>query len=107
MAERMASDPQLQAAFKVLEFAKKTITEGHFKGRFLDKDFMEKIFNEHNEEVKNYVPANKLLVFDVCEGWEPLCKFLGTEVPPEPLPHTNKKEDFRTMVAELMQGHLV
>ena len=81
--------------------------EEHFQGKFLDKEFMEKVFNDHNEAVKNYVPANKLLVFDVCEGWEPLCKFLDVEVPCESLPHTNKKEDFHIMVAELMQGNLV
>ena len=68
---------------------------------------MEKVFNEHNEEVKRYVPADKLLVFDVSEGWEPLCEFLGVPVPDELLPHTNKKEDFAAMVGELMQGHLV
>jgi len=107
MAERVASDPRLQAVLKVMGFAKQTINEGHFQGKFLDKDFMEKVFNEHNEEVKNYVPANKLLVYDVCEGWEPLCKFLDVKVPDEPLPHTNKKEDFHVMVAELMTGNLV
>src|SRR6476660_746873 len=107
MSERVASDPRLQSVMKVMGFAKQTINEEHFQCRFLDKEFMEKVFNEHNEEVKNYVPANKLLVFDVCEGWEPLCKFLEVPVPYEPLPHTNKKEDFQGMVAELMQGHLV
>src|SRR3954447_3197437 len=85
MAERVASDPRLQSVMKVMGFAKQTINEGHFQGKFLDKEFMEKIFNDHNEEAKNYVPANKLLVFDVCEGWEPLCEFLGVEVPAEPL----------------------
>jgi hypothetical protein len=28
-----------------------------------------------------------LLVFNVKEGWEPLCQFLGKEVPTEPFPH--------------------
>ena len=107
MGERIASNPRLQSVMQVMGFAKQTINEEHFQGRFLDKEFMEKIFNNHNEEVKNYVPANKLLVFDVCEGWEPLCKFLDAEVPYEPLPHTNKKEDFHVMVGELMSGNLV
>jgi hypothetical protein len=107
MAQRIAADPRFQSVMKVMEFAKQTIVEEHFQGRFLDKEFMEKIFNAHNEEVKNYVPEKKLLVYDVCEGWEPLCKFLDVKVPVEPLPHTNKKEDFAAMVGELMQGHLV
>ncbi len=107
MGERMAADPRLQSVMKVMGFAKQTITEDHFQGKFLDKEFMEKVFNEHNEEVKRYVPADRLLVFDVTEGWEPLCKFLDVEVPDEPLPHTNKKEDFHVMVEELMRGNLV
>jgi hypothetical protein len=107
MGERVASDPRLQSVMQVMGFAKQTINEEHFQGRFLDKEFMEKVFNDHNEEVKNYVPADKLLVFDVREGWEPLCNFLEVEVPAGPLPHTNKKEDFAVMVGELMSGHLV
>ena len=107
MGERIAADPRLQSVMKVMGFSKQVMSQDHFQGKFLDKEFMEKLFNEYNEEVKGYVPADKLLVFDVTEGWEPLCKFLNAEVPNEPLPHTNKKEDFHTMVAELFSGNLV
>ncbi len=107
MGEKIAANPRLQSVMQVMGFAKQTINEEHFQGKFLDKEFMERVFNDHNEKVKNYVPADKLLVYDVCEGWEPLCNFLDVEVPGEPLPHTNKKEDFHVMVAELMQGNLV
>jgi hypothetical protein len=107
MGQRIASNPRLQLVMQVMGLAKQTINEEHFQGKFLDKEFMEDVFNKHNEEVKNYVPANKLLVYDVCEGWEPLCSFLNINVPTELLPHTNKKEDFAEMVAELMQGNLV
>lgn len=107
MGVKVAADPRLQSVMKVMGFAKQTMNEDHFQGKFLDKEFMEEVFNKHNEEVKAYVPAEKLLVFDVSEGWEPLCKFLGVEVPAEPLPHTNKKEDFKQMIDELMQGNLI
>jgi len=107
MGLKVASDPRLQSVMKCMEFAKEVIMEDHFQGRFLDKTFMEEVFNKHNQEVKKYVPANKLLVIDVSEGWEPLCTFLGVPIPEEPLPHTNKREDFKTMLGELMSGHLV
>ena len=107
MAERVAGDPRLQSVMKVMAFSKQAMSGDHFQGKFADKEFMEKVFNDHNDEVKRYVPADKLLVFDVTEGWEPLCKFLDVQVPNEPLPHTNKKEDFHTMVAELFSGNLV
>jgi hypothetical protein len=46
-------------------------------------------FIQHNEEVKATVPPDRLLVFEVKDGWEPLCKFLGVPVPDEPFPHEN------------------
>jgi hypothetical protein len=35
-----------------------------------------------------------LLVFDVVEGWAPLCAFLGVDVPDTPFPRTNNRADF-------------
>ncbi len=48
----------------------------------------------HNEEVKRTVPPERLLVWEVTEGWGPLCEFLEVEVPAEPLPHENDRETF-------------
>ena len=46
-------------------------------------------FNQWVQEVKNTVPSDKLLVFEVKEGWGPLCKFLDVPVPNIPFPNTN------------------
>ena len=46
-------------------------------------------FNNWVEEVKRTVPKEKLLVFNVKEGWEPLCEFLKVPVPDIPFPNTN------------------
>ncbi len=35
------------------------------------------------------VPPDKLLIMDVKDGWEPLCKFLEVPVPDEPMPRAN------------------
>jgi len=51
-------------------------------------------FVEHNEEVKRTVPADRLLVWEVKDGWEPLCEFLGVPVPSEPMPHANDRDTF-------------
>lgn len=40
------------------------------------------------------VPADKLLVYEVSEGWDPLCKFLEVAVPNKPFPHKNKRGGF-------------
>ena len=46
-------------------------------------------FQRHSEAVTAGVPAERLLVFDVREGWQPLCAFLEVLVPAEPFPHLN------------------
>ena len=46
-------------------------------------------YNQHIEEVRATVPEDRLLVYSVTEGWEPLCHFLGHPVPEVPFPHAN------------------
>ncbi|KAJ7732142.1 putative NAD dependent epimerase/dehydratase [Mycena metata] len=43
-------------------------------------------FAAHYDYVRSLVPAERLLEFDVKEGWGPLCSFLGKETPDEPFP---------------------
>lgn len=52
----------------------------------------------HNEQVIGAVPAERLLVWEVGEGWEPLCEFLEVDVPDEPLPHANDRGTFSERV---------
>ncbi|HJQ29927.1 MAG TPA: sulfotransferase [Rubrobacter sp.] len=65
------------------------IWEGTFDGRFEDKDYAIEVFERHNEEVKRRVPPERLLVYEVKEGWGPLCEFLGVSEPDEPFPRLN------------------
>mmetsp|Transcript_65427 Transcript_65427/g.151827 ORF Transcript_65427/g.151827 Transcript_65427/m.151827 type:complete len:299 (-) Transcript_65427:41-937(-) len=46
-------------------------------------------YHEHTRKVKEAIPPERLLIFNVKEGWEPLCKFLGRPVPSRPFPHNN------------------
>ena len=48
-----------------------------------------------SEQVRSTVPAERLLVWDPAEGWEPLCDFLEVPVPSEPLPRLNDTLSFR------------
>ena len=48
-----------------------------------------RFYNDWNEMVKNDIPEDRLLVFDVKSGWEPLCTFLDRPVPDEPFPNAN------------------
>lgn len=39
--------------------------------------------------IRGLVPPERLLEWDISDGWEPLCKFLGKPVPDIPFPHAN------------------
>ena len=107
MLFKILTNPRLKKVVNCIKFVKRQFWGKQFQGKFLDKEFAEKIWFEHIEEVKSKVPADRLLVYDVRDGWEPLCTFLGKPVPKDPLPHLNKKENFKTMLTELMQGNMV
>lgn len=83
-----------------------------FHGRFEEKAYAISVFNQHNEEVKRHVPPEKLLVYQVKEGWEPLCAFLGVPVPDMPFPHLNDRQTFpgtsamRQIRSRLLNGAL-
>ncbi len=48
----------------------------------------------YNEEVQLRVPSERLLVWSVGDGWEPLCRFLDAPVPSMPFPHLNDSKEF-------------
>jgi hypothetical protein len=47
-----------------------------------------------NAEVVDNIPPERLLKLRVEDGWEPLCTFLGVEVPKKPFPNVNDKDTF-------------
>ena len=51
-------------------------------------------FERHNAEVIRSVPKDRLLVYDVKEGWKPLCRFLDVPVPDAPFPRANTSQDW-------------
>jgi len=48
-----------------------------------------------------------LLVFEPRQGWEPLCAFLGKDVPDGAFPHVNDTADFYKNIALLKRMQLV
>ncbi|MBI3675489.1 MAG: sulfotransferase family protein [Proteobacteria bacterium] len=76
------------------EMAQVIVNEKTF-GRRFDEAHVLDVYRRHNETVKREIPAERLLVYDGPQGWEPLCRFLGVAVPKEPFPKTNSTEEFR------------
>lgn len=64
---------------------------GHFGGRFHERDHAIAVFEAHIEEVKRTIPEDRLLVYELAQGWGPLCEFLDLPVPAEPMPHVNDR----------------
>ncbi len=57
-------------------------------------------FKRHIEEVRSYVPSHRLLVYEVRQGWQPLCDFLEVRVPDKPFPRLNDSEAFMDLMAQ-------
>jgi hypothetical protein len=67
-----------------------------FSGRLTDRAHCQAVFARHNQAVQEAISPDRLLVFDVKEGWEPLCAFLGVSVPgDEPFPRVNDTAAFQ------------
>lgn len=78
------------------------IWNGNFRGHFTNREKTIAAYEEYIEEVKQTVPADRLLVYDVSQGWEPLCTFLGVPVPEgNPFPNKNDRGSFKRMIALL------
>ncbi|RDD84590.1 sulfotransferase family protein [Streptomyces parvulus] len=75
------------------------VWDGLFEGRFADKDHAIDVYHRHNEDVVRTLGAGNVLVYDVSQGWEPLCDFLGADVPAEAFPRTNDTASMRRRVA--------
>jgi hypothetical protein len=74
-----------------------------FGDRVHDREFMIAAFRRHNEEVQKSVPPDRLLVYQVADGWAPLCRFLGVAIPDRPFPRVNTREEFGARQAA--RGH--
>ena len=84
----------LPGSRRIPAMAHKIIEQRAFGGLIWDREHAISVYERHNEEVERSVPEEKLLVYEVKEGWEPLCRFLGKEVPDEPFPRVNDRVEF-------------
>ena len=97
VAAREAADP---ATRPFTDMVFEIIWDGTFGGRIEDRDHAIRVYREHNRRVRETVPAERLLVYRPGDGWEPLCAFLGCEVPAEPYPRVNTTEEFQNRSRE-------
>ena len=94
--------PFARGAAGAVRLADRLVWEDTFEGRFEDRDYAMEVFERHNGAVLRRVPPERLLVFDVREGWAPLCDFLGVEVPDKPFPRLNEARQMRRRLLGLV-----
>ncbi|KAH7371102.1 P-loop containing nucleoside triphosphate hydrolase protein [Pyrenochaeta sp. MPI-SDFR-AT-0127] len=63
-------------------------------------------WNGHVEYLKRVVPENRLVFFDVRDGWEPLCKALGKDIPDVPFPRINDSAAIDDLAKEMIMKGL-
>jgi hypothetical protein len=90
LAGRDEGPPEMKAW---LDMANDTIDKTGFPAG-LDRDQLAQAFVAHNEAVKATIPADQLLIYEVKQGWAPLCEFLGVPVPAGEFPRTNDRAEF-------------
>ncbi len=78
----------------VADMAYKLIAAGIFDERMSDRAHATAVFDAHIAEVQATIPASRLLTFDVQQGWEPLCAFVGCPVPKISFPRLNSSKQF-------------
>ena len=74
-----------------------------FDRRMHDKDHVISVFKAHNARVREVIPPERLLVYEVAQGWAPLCGFLGVPVPEGPMPKVNSTEEFQVNLAKHLE----
>jgi hypothetical protein len=85
------SDPHARG---VLAMGRAIVAEQTMSGRPGDEATALAVYRRRIAEVTAEIAPERLLVFDVAEGWAPLCGFLGLPVPDAPFPRTNSAEEF-------------
>lgn len=90
MSKADEAPPQVRPWF---EMAFAVTAKCGFGGKTSRGDII-RAFEAHADAVTSAIPAERLLVYEVKDGWEPLCVFLGKAPPAAPFPRTNNREEF-------------
>ena len=83
------------------EMIQKTLWD-RMENRMQDREHMVDFFHRHSAGIIASIPAERLLVYQVGDGWEPLCEFLNVPVPDMEFPHINSRDETKELLAHAM-----
>lgn len=89
---QLLATPRMWRSVRVV---RRILSKRTFRGKERDKAHTIGVFNAHIEDVRRTVPPERLLVYEVGQGWGPLCDFLGVPVPAQAFPHVNDADTFQ------------
>jgi len=67
---------------------------GMYGTNLSDAECVKTRYLEFHEEVRRFVPEHRRLEYHLGDGWEPLCKFLGKDVPKNEFPFINESKEY-------------
>lgn len=88
------AEPEDPTIARLRAMSRQVIADRSLRGAYDSREAAIAAFDRHVAAVREAIPAGRLLVFDVAEGWETLCRFLGVPVPDAPFPRTNSTDEF-------------
>ncbi|MEM1079738.1 MAG: sulfotransferase family protein [Pseudomonadota bacterium] len=87
--KNIALPPAVQAVFEDMD---KILHQGGDVG--LDREAAIAAYRANNAKVREVIPANRLLVFNPAEGWDPICGILGVDIPTSDFSRSNNRSEF-------------
>lgn len=86
---------------KIGNMSRKLIWERSHQGTMKSRASAIDHYHRHIEEVKTSVPADRLLVYSVAEGWRPLCTFLDKPQPDSVFPSVNDRATMKRRIRKM------
>ena len=99
--EKVIHNSKVTPVFRLLD---NHLFKAFFAGTFPDKARTLAIVESYQQEVIDTIPADQLLIYEIADGWDPLCAFLDCPVPDLEFPFKNKRGDFNAMIAKMLSG---
>jgi hypothetical protein len=83
-----------------LEMAWEVVVQQTFDGRMDDEGHATAVYRAHGQAVRRAIAPERLQVYDVREGWEPLCRFLEVPIPAADFPRVNTTAAFQQRLSK-------
>lgn len=91
----------MSADFRWIEEEQSNSKAKMFHLTFQSREKAAQFYEEWMTEVFSKIPPEDLLVYDVKQGWDPLCRFLNIPVPNVPFPRVNESADIQTAIRNM------